>query len=82
MGLMVGVGTGYYFGAKAGRERYEQLNRWMDRARDTAAYDRTAVAARDLARNSVGAAKARISSEDDETELDLQSPLNGSDTTA
>lgn len=31
-GLVVGFAFGYYFGAKAGRERYEQLRRLLDRA--------------------------------------------------
>jgi hypothetical protein len=31
-GLVVGFAVGYYFGAKAGRERYEQLRRLIDRA--------------------------------------------------
>ena len=34
-GLVVGLGLGYYFGAKAGRERYEQIEEWLDRLRDT-----------------------------------------------
>jgi hypothetical protein len=31
-GVIVGLGLGYYFGAKAGRERYEQLRKMMDKA--------------------------------------------------
>jgi hypothetical protein len=27
LGFVVGFGTGYYLGAKAGRERYEEINR-------------------------------------------------------
>ena len=30
-GLVVGFAVGYYFGSKAGRERYEQLRRLLDR---------------------------------------------------
>ena len=37
-GVIVGLGLGYYFGAKAGRQRYEQIEEWLDRLRDTAAY--------------------------------------------
>lgn len=37
-GLIVGLGVGYYLGAKAGRERYEQIEEWLDRLRGTAAY--------------------------------------------
>ena len=32
-GLLVGAAVGYYLGAKAGRERYEQINRWIEQAR-------------------------------------------------
>ena len=28
-GLIVGFGVGYYFGAKAGRTRYEDLRSWL-----------------------------------------------------
>ena len=31
-GLVAGFALGYYFGSKAGRERYEQLRRLLDRA--------------------------------------------------
>lgn len=37
-GLVIGFGTGYYLGAKAGRERYEQLNQWLDRAKSSEVY--------------------------------------------
>jgi len=32
-GALVGFAFGYYLGAKAGRERYEQINRWIEQAR-------------------------------------------------
>jgi hypothetical protein len=38
-GLMIGFGAGYYFGARAGRERYEQLNEWLDKIRSTPTYE-------------------------------------------
>ena len=31
-GAVVGFAVGYYLGSKAGRERYEQINTWIDRA--------------------------------------------------
>jgi len=37
-GLVIGFGAGYYLGSKAGRERYEQINRWLDRARASETY--------------------------------------------
>lgn len=36
LGLMVGFGSGYYLGAKAGQERYLQLKRWVDKAAERA----------------------------------------------
>ena len=39
LGLVLGFGAGYYLGARAGRERYEQLNRWIDRTRNSEAYE-------------------------------------------
>lgn len=38
LGLMVGLGAGYYLGAKAGRERYEQINQMLRKVRRTEAY--------------------------------------------
>jgi hypothetical protein len=29
LGIVLGFGLGYYLGARAGRERYEQLRRWL-----------------------------------------------------
>ena len=29
-GLVIGFGAGYVMGSKAGRERYEQIQRWFD----------------------------------------------------
>ncbi len=36
-GLLIGFASGYYLGAKAGRARYEQLNRWITKARSSEA---------------------------------------------
>jgi hypothetical protein len=37
-GLVVGLAVGYYLGAKAGRERYEQIDRYLAQLRATEAY--------------------------------------------
>ena len=34
-GLVIGLGVGYYLGAKAGRERYNEMQRWIRQARDS-----------------------------------------------
>jgi hypothetical protein len=39
MGVMVGFGTGYYLGAKAGRERYEQLHAMVAKVKRSEVYD-------------------------------------------
>ena len=39
LGLVLGFGAGYYLGARAGRERYEQLNQWIDRTRNSEVYE-------------------------------------------
>jgi hypothetical protein len=33
VGLIAGFAAGYYLGSKAGRERYEQIRRWIEDAR-------------------------------------------------
>ena len=35
VGLLAGLAIGYYLGTKAGRERYEQIRRWLDDARQS-----------------------------------------------
>jgi hypothetical protein len=42
LGMAIGFGAGYYLGAKAGRERYEQMNQWISRAKQSDAYDTAA----------------------------------------
>lgn len=37
-GLVIGLATGYYFGAKAGRERYLQIRQNLRRLRGSAAF--------------------------------------------
>jgi hypothetical protein len=35
LGLIIGFSVGYYFGAKAGRARYEQLRVWLQKAKES-----------------------------------------------
>lgn len=39
LGLIVGFAAGYYLGAMAGRERYEQLNRMLRKAKRSDAFE-------------------------------------------
>jgi len=43
-GLIVGFAVGYYFGAKAGRERYEQIHGWLRDIRDSRPYEKAQAA--------------------------------------
>ncbi|HEV2766740.1 MAG TPA: hypothetical protein VGV63_03400 [Acidimicrobiales bacterium] len=47
-GYLLGFGSGYYLGAKAGRARYEQLSDMLDRVRRSDAYETTAEKARSI----------------------------------
>jgi hypothetical protein len=42
VGLLIGFGAGYYLGAKAGRQRYDQIQRWLDRAKESEIVDTVA----------------------------------------
>jgi hypothetical protein len=37
-GVLIGLGVGYYFGARAGHERYDEIEAWLDRLRGLTAY--------------------------------------------
>jgi hypothetical protein len=39
LGLFIGFGAGYYLGSMAGRERYEQINKVLTRAKGSDAYE-------------------------------------------
>jgi hypothetical protein len=40
IGLVIGFGVGYYLGARAGRARYEQMRRRLERLRDSRVFER------------------------------------------
>lgn len=73
LGLMIGLGVGYYFGAKAGRTRYMQLRQWIERAKETGLIDTATDKA--LAVLDLGLERARDlverSNDDDPTVIDL-----------
>jgi hypothetical protein len=54
-GLVIGLAAGYYLGAKAGRRRYEQIERMLTRVKRSAAFD----AASDKAKAAVDAGLGR-----------------------
>ncbi len=44
LGVVVGFAVGYYFGAKAGRERYEQIQSWLREFRTSPPYEKAQAA--------------------------------------
>ena len=54
LGLVAGFGAGYYLGAKAGRERYEQLNAMVRRARRSEAFGTVTERAREVVDRGAG----------------------------
>lgn len=44
LGLITGFAAGYYLGAKAGRERYEQLREWAGKLSDTQPFEKAKAA--------------------------------------
>ncbi|MDQ6696312.1 MAG: hypothetical protein M3Z46_02495 [Actinomycetota bacterium] len=63
-GLLIGFGAGYYFGAKAGRERFEQLDRVLTKVRESEAVDTAAEKAKAVLDLSVERARDLIESRD------------------
>ena len=65
LGLAVGFGAGYYLGAKAGRERYEQLNRWITQAKQSDAYETATEKAKAVVDLGVERARDLVGDDDD-----------------
>lgn len=59
-GIIIGLGVGYYFGAKAGRERYELIEAWLDKARATTTYQDLTTKVSDGVREGTTAARRLI----------------------
>ncbi|MGI8809220.1 MAG: hypothetical protein ACR2KK_15565 [Acidimicrobiales bacterium] len=57
LGLLVGFASGYYLGSRAGRERYEQINRTVAKIKRTDAYEAATEKVHEVA--DTGVAKAR-----------------------
>jgi hypothetical protein len=46
--LVAGFGLGYYFGSKAGRMRYEQIQRWLHKAQKSGPVEKAQAAAKSV----------------------------------
>lgn len=67
IGLVLGFAAGYYLGAKAGRARYEQIRRRLERLRDSRLFDRLQAA--------VELGVERLRPEDEPEQLRLVEPV-------
>ncbi len=87
LGVFIGFGAGYVLGAKAGRERYEQLRRLYDNVTASPTFRQaTGLAkdamgtgleqAKDLANESVSKVRERRSGTDGQTGLSVAPPAN------
>jgi hypothetical protein len=59
-GIVVGLAVGYYLGARAGRERYEQLERYLRPVRESDAWSHAQQLARDFAGDMAQATKRAV----------------------
>jgi len=59
-GLFVGAAVGYYLGARAGRQRYEQLDRYLSTFRESDAVRQARDAARNLVDTGIDATKQAL----------------------
>jgi hypothetical protein len=57
LGCLLGFASGYYLGTRAGRARYDQLNRLLAKLRRTDAYESATGKAKDLVDDGVERAK-------------------------
>ena len=64
-GLVTGMATGYYLGARAGRQRYDQINRSLARLRRSEAFEVAVDSARSVVEDGVEKARSVVESRGD-----------------
>jgi hypothetical protein len=74
-GLVVGLGVGYYLGAKAGRGRAEQIDRWLQKARESELVDTAAEKARAVV--DLGVERARDIIDRSDESVTIEVPVHG-----
>ncbi len=60
-GLIIGFAVGYYFGTRAGRERYEEIQRWIRKAKSSELYEVAEEKAKDLVHHGEEDTPGRVS---------------------
>ncbi|HEX2023380.1 MAG TPA: hypothetical protein VHF00_01635 [Acidimicrobiales bacterium] len=74
LGVLTGFGVGYYLGAKAGRQRYEQMHRALHRVKRSDTFETVSERARAVVEESVGTARDLVESRMGNGRADDQSP--------
>jgi hypothetical protein len=59
-GMLIGLAVGYYYGSKAGRERYLQIEEWLDRIRSTTTFQEARTKLSDGVREGTAAARRLV----------------------
>jgi hypothetical protein len=65
LGLVTGLATGYYLGARAGRQRYDQINRQLTRLKRSDAFEEATDRARAAVAEGVDMARSLVDRGDD-----------------
>lgn len=60
LGLVTGLAAGYYLGTRAGRQRYDQINRQLTKLKNSEAFDEAAERAKAVVSEGVGKAKSLV----------------------
>ena len=79
LGFAIGFGTGYYLGAKAGRSRYEQLDSWLSKAKQSDVMETATEKAKAVVDLGVERAKDLIDRKKDESTgaVEVEVPVHG-----
>ena len=75
LGLVTGLAAGYYLGTRAGRQRYDQINRQLTKLKHSEAFDEAADRARAVVTEGVEKARSLV---DRGAENGAGATLNGS----
>ncbi|MDP1806884.1 MAG: hypothetical protein Q8K72_17040 [Acidimicrobiales bacterium] len=79
MGFVTGMATGYYLGAKAGRQRYDQINRTIAKVKRSEAYEEVTDIAKAKVEEAAEKAKSAVEEgfEKARTVIDKPGNING-----
>jgi len=77
-GLVTGMATGYYLGARAGRQRYLQINRALARLRRSEAFEVAVDSAKSVVEDGVEKARSAVESRADDMPTNGEGPIGTS----